>query len=116
MKLSLICLAFLIGQLNNTLQSKPVVHLREHRNVIDAEFGGDLLELINAPTVVNLPFQAPKFDSHGKPWSIDVKNLGPGAVTVVGKSQFSVRINRGQTIPIYSNGAAYTLTYPQIQR
>jgi hypothetical protein len=112
MKPSLIFLALLVGQLANTLQDKPVVHLREHRNIIDAEFGGDLLELINAPTVVNLPSQAPKFDSHGKPWSIDVKNLGPGAVTVIGNSQFSIRINLGKTVHIYSNGEAYSLTYP----
>jgi hypothetical protein len=112
MKSGLMCLALLAGQLTNTLQDKPVVHLRDHRNTIEIEFGGDLVELMNSPTVINLPTQAPKSDSHGKPWAVDVKNLGPGAVTVYGKSQFSVRVNRGQTVQIYSDGTAYSLTKP----
>jgi hypothetical protein len=51
----------------------------------------------------------PKTDSTGKPWIVDVKNMGPGVVTVQGKGQFSVKINIGQTVHIFSNGAAYSL-------
>jgi hypothetical protein len=108
MKTNLICLALFVGQMN-TLQDKPVVHMPPYRNSIDIGFGGDLLELLNAPRVVNLPASPPKLDSQGRPWSIDVKNLGPGSVTVVGKAQFSAQINLGKTVHIYWNGTAYSL-------
>ena len=106
MKAFLICLALISGQMN-TLQDKPVVRMQPHRSAIDIGFGGDLLELINTPAVISLPPMPPKADSEGNPWSIDVKNLGPVAVTVVGKAQFSAQINVGQTGHIYSNGTAY---------
>jgi hypothetical protein len=108
MKTSLICLALFVGQMN-TLQDKPVVHLQPHRNSIDIGFGGDLLELLNAPALLNLPALPPRVDSQGRPWSIDVKNLGPGAVTVAGKDQFSVPIKVGKTVHISWNGTAYSL-------
>jgi hypothetical protein len=108
MKTSLFCLALLVGQID-TLQSKSVVHLQPHRNSISVESGGQLLELINAPFAINLPLSPPKADSAGIPWSIDVKNLGPSVVTVADKAQFSVHINVGQTVHIYSNGTVYSL-------
>jgi len=108
MKTSLIYLALLLGQVN-TLQDKPVVHLQPHRNSVDIGFGGDLLELISAPAVLTLPGVPPKLDSQGSPWSVDVKNLGPGAVTVTGKAQFNVKIAVGQTVHICSNGTVYSL-------
>lgn len=108
MKTLLIYLALLTGQMN-MLQEKQVVHLAPNHAGIDAAFGGDLLELINAPAVIQLPVMPPKTDSAGKPWVVDVKNLGPGIVTVQGKGQFSARINVGQTVHIFSNGAAYSL-------
>jgi hypothetical protein len=37
------------------LQDKPVVHLPPHRSAIQIDFGGKLLELINAPETVFLP-------------------------------------------------------------
>ncbi|MGO9338916.1 MAG: hypothetical protein ACLPY1_15570 [Terracidiphilus sp.] len=93
----------------NTLQVKPVVHLQPHKNSIGTEFGGDLVELINAPTQVLLPLQPPSQDSQGDPWSVDVKNLGPNTVQVSGKAQFSVQISVGETVHIYSNGSVYRL-------
>jgi hypothetical protein len=93
----------------NTLQGKPVVHLHPNRNFIEADFGGKLVELINAPKVIYLPTLPPKQDSQGDPWIVDAKNLGPGTITVLGKTQFSVQINVGQTVHIYSNGSAYSL-------
>jgi len=104
------CVALCTGQMN-MLQSKQVVHLEPHRTMIDISFGGKLLELINAPTLVNLPKVAPKQDSEGNPWSLDVKNLGPSVVTVVtmvGAPQFSINIKVNETVHIYSNGAAYS--------
>jgi len=82
--------------------------LQPHRTVIDTAFGGKLLELINAPASLDLPAVPPKQDSEGNPWAVDVRNLGPSAVTVVGKPQFSIKINVNQTVHIYSNGAAYS--------
>lgn len=108
MKTLLLCSALLVGQMN-TLQDKPVVHLPPNRDVIGFEYGGDLLQLSNSPAVIALPAVPPKFDSKGSPWSIDIKNLGPRAVTVVGNSQFSVPVNVGRTIRVLSNGAAYSL-------
>jgi hypothetical protein len=108
MKVLLIFLALFVAQ-QNSVQDRTVVHLRPHRNTIENDFGGKLLELINAPTLVNLPTSPPRLDSEGKPWSIDVKNLGPGAVTVAGKGEFSSKIDVGRTVHIAWNGSAYSL-------
>ena len=108
MKALLICIAVMTGQMN-TLQEQQVVHLQPHSGAIRADFGGKLLELLNAPAVIYLPMAPPKLDSHGNPWSVDIRNLGPGAVTVVGASQFSSRIIVGQTLHVFSNGRSYSL-------
>jgi hypothetical protein len=108
MKALLVCIAVMIGQMN-TMQKKQVVHLNPHRNTIDENFGGKLLELVNAPTVISLPETPPRLDSQGNPWCVDVKNLGPDVVTVVGKGQFTSRIMVGQTVHVFSNGTAYSL-------
>jgi hypothetical protein len=107
MKTSFICLAILIGQMN-MLQNRPVVHLQPHSNSIDIGFGGELLELTGAPRVINLPLFPSEGDYQKIPWTLDIKNLGPVAVTVAGKALFSVRINVGQTVRIYWNGMAYS--------
>jgi hypothetical protein len=104
----LIHLILIAGQMN-TLQDKPVVHLSPRQIFIPVEFGGDLLELVNSPTVIQLPKQSPTLDSQGNPWSVDVKNLGPRTVAVVGKDEFNVNVNVGQTVHIYSNGTVYSL-------
>jgi hypothetical protein len=93
----------------NTLQDKQVVHLQPHSGAIRADFGGKLLELQNAPATVYLPMEPPKLDSEGNPWSVDIKNMGPGMVTVVGASQFSSRIIVGQTVHVFSNGTSYSM-------
>jgi hypothetical protein len=93
----------------NTLQDKQVVHLQPHSNVVRVDFGGKLLELLDAPTIISLPTTPPKFDSQGNPWSVDIRNLGPGAVAVVGSSQFSLRIMVGQTVHVLSKGTSYSL-------
>jgi hypothetical protein len=96
------------GQMN-TLQDKPVVHLRAHQDFIPVEFGGDLVVFANGPTVVHLPNIPPKLDSQRMPWSVDLKNLGPGPVTIVGKAQFTVQVNVNRTVQIKSDGTAYSL-------
>jgi hypothetical protein len=103
----LVCVGLIIGQMN-TLQEKQVVHLRPRSSAIGADFGGKLLELLDAPATVRLPVAPPKLDSHGNPWSLDIKNLGPGVVAVVGTSQFSLRIMVGQTVHVFSNGTSYS--------
>jgi hypothetical protein len=50
-----------------------------------------MVELMNAPTQVQLP-PLRLLDSHGRPWAIEVRNLGPGTVTIVGKAQFHVEV------------------------
>ena len=110
MKSLLLSVAVFAGQINmNTLQRRPVVHLRPYQDVIGSEFGADLLELSNTPAVISLPIVPPRLDSQGNPWSIDVKNLGPREVTVVGKNLLSVPLHVGRTVRIYSSGTAYSL-------
>lgn len=106
---SLLVFFSLLALQMNTLQPKPVVHLRPGRNVIESQFGGKLLELVDSPAVVHLPQVPQKLDDEGNPWCLDVKNLGPKAVTIVGKGQFSIQVSVGQTTHIYSNGQIYSL-------
>ena len=108
MRALLVCLILFVGQ-QNTLQDRIVVHLRPNGNTIENDFGEKLLELINAPTLISLPTSPRRLDSQGNPWSIEVKNLGPSAVTVAGKGQFSSRINVGGTVHITWNSLVYSL-------
>ena len=108
MKSLLICLAVIFGQIN-PLQDKPVVHLPPNGRTLSPAYGGKLLELINSPAELSLPVNVPKVDSTGQPWLVDIKNLGPSAVTVVWKSEFNAPISPGQTVHIYANGKTYSL-------
>jgi hypothetical protein len=106
MKTFLIYLAFFAGQMNS-LQDKPTVRLPPHQNFIPVDSGGDLVELKSAPPTVQLPPLPPTLDSHGIPWLVEIRNLGPGTVTVVGKAQFSVQVPGGKTVGIKSTGTGY---------
>jgi len=108
MKIPLACLAIFLGQMI-TSQAKPVVHLPPNRDVITTGFGGKLLELINAPATVYLPAVPPKGESPNSRWVVDVKNMGPGVVTVTSQRHFDVHINVGQTVHISSTGSGYSL-------
>jgi len=108
MRILLACLAILLGQMI-TSQAKPVVHLEPNQHTIRADFGGKLLELINAPATVYLPAVPPKRTSPNSSWSVDVKNLGPRVVTVTSQLHFDVHVNVGQTIHISSTGSGYSL-------
>jgi hypothetical protein len=98
MKIVLIYLAFFAGQYN-TLQDRPVVRLHPHQEFIPMEYGGDLVELLNAPVQVQLP-PLHLLDSHGRPWVIEVRNLGPNTVTIVGAAQFHVQVPVHNTVTI----------------
>lgn len=91
----------------NSLREKPVVHLDPHRTGIPAAFGGKRLELVNAPATIALPRPRPVTDSQGAPWEIDIRNLGPEAVSVTDNGPFSVSIQVGETMHIFSNGRLY---------
>jgi hypothetical protein len=108
MKALLVCIAIFIGQMSS-LQNKQVAHLPPHRDMIQAESGGKLLELINAPAIIYLPTAAPKLDAQGQSWSIDIRNMGPGVTTVLGQAQFTVRVRVDQTVHVIWNGSSYSL-------
>jgi hypothetical protein len=107
MRTVLFYLALFAGQMN-TMQARPVVRLQSHQDSIKTAFGGDLVELINAPKVVTLPKSPPNLDAQGNPWAIEVKNLGPGIVTVADKLHFSLQLNVGQTVQIKSTSVGYS--------
>jgi hypothetical protein len=108
MRVLLISLALVVAQMNS-LQEKAVVHLEPHSGAIQVNFGGKLLELREAPTIIYLPMAPPRLDSQGNPWSVDIKNLGPGAVNVVGTNQFELRVVVGKTAHVFSNGTSYSI-------
>ena len=108
MKALLLSLAFFVGQMI-TMQAKPVVHLKPHKDGVEAAFGGSILELQNAPPILHLPQYPPKPDSQGTQWAVDIKNFGPHAVTIVDNGHFTTTISLNQTVHIYSNGTAYFL-------
>lgn len=108
MKALLMSLAFFASQMI-TMQNKPVVHLKPHKDGIDVSFAGSILELQNAPPHLHLPEYPPKPDAQGNQWTVDIKNFGPGVVTIVDKEHFSTTILLNQTVHIYSNGNAYFL-------
>jgi hypothetical protein len=108
MKTILLSVALFAGQMI-TMQDKPVVHLPARQDSITKAFGGSLLELINAPAVIHLPANPTEQSPLGTIWVLDVKNLGPNGVTIVGKNGFSVQAMVGQTIHIVLNGSTYSL-------
>jgi len=99
-----------LGQMN-TLREKPVVHLDPYGHSIPLEFGGKRVELIHAPRIVDLPRIPPKADIQGDPWMVEVKNLGPGPVTVVDENSFHELIPVGLTLRIYTNGRSYSVKH-----
>jgi hypothetical protein len=110
MKSLLALLALFAGQAV-TLQSKPVVHLRPHTDVIDPAFAGSLVELMRTPAVIHLPSPPPKVDASGVQWTVDVKNFGPTPVTVVYKTTFTVPVAVNETVHIVSDGDRYILKH-----
>lgn len=91
------------------IQGKQVVRLPANHSAIESEWGGKLVELVNAPANVYLPANPPRFDSEGVGWRVEVKNLGPAVVMIMGKNGFHVPDGPGQTIRISADGTRYLL-------
>lgn len=99
-------LAFVLAQ-----PPTSIVHLKPNGNQILPDSGGKLLMLVHAPASVYLPRPAPKQDSNGEPWSIAVKNLGPGKVTIFGWGGFNAVVDVGETVHIFTDGNTYSLRH-----
>lgn len=110
MKMLVLCSALFLGQMS-TFQGRPVVRLTAPHDVILGADGGKLIELINSPATIHLPQNPPRADNAGNQWDVAIKNLGPAAVTIVGKSDFSVQAGLGQTVEIASNGSNYIVKH-----
>jgi hypothetical protein len=80
MKSIVLMIALFAGQLQGT---QPIVRLSPpHASNIPETAGGQLVELLKAPASVRLPHPVPKRDPQGKPWFVDVKNMGPNDVSL----------------------------------
>jgi hypothetical protein len=110
MKTRLGALAFIAAQAMS-MQDEPVVHLKPHSAFIEIAFGGSLVELSHAPTIVHLPPSPPRPDAAGNQWAVDVKNFGPTPVTIADTGTFSAPVAVNETIHIYSNGHYYILKH-----
>jgi hypothetical protein len=66
------------------------------------------VELKDGPQTVHLPQQSPTLDSHGRPWSIDITNLGSKTVTIVGRALFKVQLMAHQSVHITYTSAGYS--------
>jgi hypothetical protein len=91
----------------NTLQDRPVVRLPLRQGSIPADYGGDEVDFKDGPPTLRLPDVPPKLDSHGLPWVVVLKNLGPSTVMIVGRAQFSVQLRTGQSVGIKSTDRGY---------
>jgi hypothetical protein len=107
----LLCLALFAGQLQMS-QNEAVVRLPPHQYSIPAIDGGKMVELLYTPPSVSLPKQIPPRDAEGKAWYVDVRNLGPGEVTLQGAGGFVVHLQPKQVVRIRASGNTYTATKP----
>lgn len=107
MRVLFMCL-ILFGAQMLSRQEKPVVNLRPHSDEISTDFGGDMVQIIDAPAKVYLPDPPPTLDKAGNPWAVDAKNLGPHTVEIMGKHGFKLQIDVGQTVHIHSDGITYS--------
>jgi hypothetical protein len=90
---------FLLGQLNPV---KDVVRLPPGKTTISQDYGGKLVELINAPSDISLPLlRAPA--AH---WSVDIRNLGPHDITIRSGTQFAVLLHPNESATIGAKGAS----------
>jgi hypothetical protein len=94
------------GQMN-TLQEQQVVHLQPHGGAIRLDFGGKLLELLNAPAVIYLPMAPPKLDSHGNPWSVDIRS---GPWSSHGRRRVSIQLAKSSLVRLCTSSRTAGLT------
>jgi hypothetical protein len=107
----LLCLALFAGQLQ-TSQNEVVVRLPPHVVSIPANDGGKMVELLYTAPSLSLPKRIPPVDADGKAWYVDVRNLGPGEVTVQGTEGFVVHLQPKQVVRIRTSGNTYAATKP----
>jgi hypothetical protein len=96
---TLLCLLFLVGQLN---PAKDTVRLPPGKATILQDYDGKLVELINAPSDVSLPSLRPPV-AH---WSVDIRNLGPRDVTIRSGTQLSVLLHPNESATIAAKGSS----------
>jgi hypothetical protein len=111
MKLFLFCVALFAGQLH-TSQNEAVVRLPPHVSAIPISDGGKMVELLYAAVTLSLPKQTPPADAEGKPWYVDVRNLGPGEVALEGNDGFVVHLQPKQVVRIRTAGHTYSVSTP----
>ena len=111
MKLFLFCLALFAGQ-SNTSQNEAVVRLPPHIMTLPITDGGKMVELLYTAPSLSLPPLVPAADADGKPWYVDVRNLGPGDVAIEGAAGFVVHLQPKQVVRIRAAVNTYTATKP----
>jgi hypothetical protein len=82
MKFVLSCVALFVCHLPCSKCEDTVRLLPPHASSIPATAGGEMVELLQAPSIVRLPLSPPEVDQTGNAWYVDVKNLGPNDVTL----------------------------------
>ena len=90
---------FLLGQLNLV---KDVVRLPPGKATISQDYGGKLIELINAPSDLSLPSLRPPA-AH---WSVEIRNLGPHEVTIRSGTQFALLLHPNESATIAAKGSS----------
>jgi len=92
--------------------SEEVVRLPAHTATIPAADGGKLVELLYSPPAISLPKEPPQVGFHGAGWWVDVRNLGPGDVSLEGKGGFTAHLRPKETVRIRAAGTGYTAVRP----
>ena len=106
MKLLLLCTALFMGQ--SQITQNGAVRLPAHTSKISASDGGKTVELLDAAPIVRLPQQPPHMSFDGRPWYVEVKNLGPASVTLQGNNNFAVHLLPNQTVRVRVVASGYS--------
>jgi hypothetical protein len=113
MHIFLFAIALMIGQMP-TLSGQPVIHLSATAESIRTDYRGSTVELKNSRPVIYLPVNVPKSDASSESWYVDVKNLGPGDVTIKQTAQsasagggFTLILHAGDFARIRAVGSGY---------
>lgn len=108
MKLVLLGAALFMGQ--SQVPHTSTVRLPAHVSQISMADGGKTVELLDAAPLVSLPQQPPHVSFNGVPWYVDIKNLGPGSITLQGNNGFTVHLTPNGFVHIRSVGTGYAVT------
>ena len=108
MKLFLVCIALFIGQ--SQISQNEIIRPPAHTSKISLSDGGRTIELIDAAPIVYLPQNPPHMSFGGVPWYVDVRNLGPGTVTLRGNNNFAVHLLPNGTVHVRTVVTGYVTT------